>query len=1575
MPVSAEPGYYNSFDPAKRYFEVRTLAGMVPQSQEQNIVQAIAKEMVKRLADFFFQASEGKAVNGRVLTGGGFSRDPDNELVLRMKAATFYYDGIIHTVDAKNLTITNDGNESIGIKVTETVITPTIAALAGDTSLYDPSVGELNEGFEGANRLKIECVWTVDDDTAIEVYKFLDGVQQEYLEVGRIDPVVELLAKRTYDESGNYVVSGFNVDTQPIGDDSGEYFHIKVGNFDDTEATGSTAYVQGNQIIQIVPQYILAPKATSTAAVARESWTYTTASAGDPTGPEQIFTVANQPLAAEGVDSVYATFGVLRQISNHGTTDALPLNVGETVDEVMRVYFDAGSIDNVDDPDVVYLEAPNTGGPGAWRRQGNNLVWDIASQPTSAYDSGETYAYEDVVSHLGTVFQSKTAGNLGNTPAPGSAYWQEVSTAGPASNSTYFVYMRVNRALTSSEYVITDDGTGIDISDLATKPYDQNLITGQADESDIVIDYRYYLSRIDIPFLKPDGRIGVASGGYAVNPVAPPIEGGVLPLAQILVRAGAGPLSTTVVAYNNKRLTMLELRKLQERVDRQEYNQAIADLNNDALSRASNNSATLRGIVTENFVYTVDDLQTGSNVKFERVAGTTSDDSIDVSKREFSLPETYESEDLIPDGDYDGGSHSITRDEDGTYYAEAVQDIKTNTIAINSFDGYIAPPVIALSSSIGTSEVNNTVLATYNPGSPQQVIKNYVSNWAATPGESLNQANFVSAGRFYDFMKPVWVWLCGSGFAANTLIEIRFDGRGVYLSNSAPAGSGLGAWSTLLGEATRPASTIVTYTGGVQALSTATLLDGRSFPNVAPPTAFVKTTSTGKFGVAVLVPEGVAAGSVAVVATELTAGEASAQTNYTAGSQVKTVDSTWKLYDEFKDSPALTARPVPVITSLEVLNADTGVAVTGNNLTTPTSVKLRLKWDTSKGGTASEVIFTITTSQGTITNRVLMRTLASNPSEFAVAGECTYLVPVAVTEAFRVQAIASNSTGPSNGPLKVDVSFNGVTNSSGVPSIGGASLGSICRGGSSTQKVNIVNAKNVATIKWKTNNQRGRNIYEGTVALTPSAEGTSHEINVRTGPGGNDIYLVGEGVNTSFGTTPPINIPWFDAKSDNGKPKVDPLSEVFLSNQDHDMLVQSVAVSFATKPAASTAKGVTLEIREVDGSVASRRTVTHGTAIKTWADIVTNDGTTGAETEFVFDSPVLLRRATFYAIVLLTGEQEYTVHIATLGATDLATDEVVKEQPYAAGVLAQSANDLTWEAIPESDLYFRIKCKKYSLAPKTIEFEPITGSNMVGFRLEPTYLLVGDPQTATAASEISWSYTQDDDETPIPFSPYSNVYFPFEVASSITIRAELSSRGSQATKISPILNRKDIEIKTFTRGLESLYVSKTLDMAGNPYRYVRMIAKMVLPTSAQTATWFVTDNTSAPNSVIAYNPSTNYAINAVVSHSSKNWLARAASGPGNGGAVTPVEGAVWTQAETFNNVVWRIVPPSGQPAVTSASVTAVNNSEFSEYERIIDLGENGARDEFAYAIKLTAATAADTLRQPRFKDVINILND
>lgn len=1574
MTVENESDYYNSFDADKRYWEVRTLAGMVPQSQEQNIVQAIAKEMVKRLADFFFQASEGKAVNGRVLTGGGFRRDPDNELVLRMKAATFYYDGIIHTVDAKNLTVTNDGNESIGIKVTETVITPTIAALAGDTSLYDPSVGELNEGFEGANRLKIECVWTVDDDTAIEVYKFLDGVQQEYLEVGRIDPVVELLAKRTYDESGNYVVSGFNVDTQPIGDDSGEFFHIKVGNFDDTEATGSTAYVQGNQIIQIVPQYIIAPKATSTAAVARESWTYTTETAGDPTGPEQIFTVANQPLAAEGVDSVYATFGVLRQISNHGSTDALPLNVGETVDEVMRVYFDASSINNVDDPDVVYLEAPNTGGPGAWRRSGNNLVWDIASQPTSAYDDEETYAYEDVVSYLGSVYQSKTAGNLGNTPAAESDYWQQVSTSGPASNSTYYVYMRVNRALTSSEYTITDDGTGIDISDLATKPYDQNLITGQADESDIVIDYRYYLSRIDIPFLKADGRIAIAPGGYAVNPVAPPIEGEVLPLAQILVNAGRGTLSTRIVAYNNKRLTMLELRKLKEQVDRQDYNQAIADLNNDALSRASNNNASLRGIVTENFVYTVDDLKTGNNVKFERVAGTTTSKAFDVAKREFSLPENYESEELIPDEEYAGGSHSITRDESGTYYAAAIQDIKTNTIAINSFDGYIAPPVIALSSSIGTSESNNTVLATYNPGSPQQVIKNYVSNWAASPEESLNRENFISAGRFYDYMKPVWVWLCGSGFAANTLVEIRFDGRGVHLSNTVPDDSGLGPWSTLLGEASRPASTIVTYAGGVQALSTATLLDGRSFSNVAPPTAFVKTTSTGKFGVAVLVPEGVAAGSVAVVATELTTGEASAQASYTAGSQIKTVDSTWKLYDEFKDSPTLAARPAPVITSLEVLNAGTGVAIAGNNLTTPTSVKLRLKWDTSKGGTASEVIFTITTSQSTITNKVLVRTLASNPSEFAVAGECTYLVPVAVTEAFNVQAIASNGTGPSNGPLKVDISYNGMANASGVPSIGSASLGNVCRGGSAVQKVNIVNAKNVATIKWRTINQRDT-VYEGTVSLTPSAEGTSHEINVRTGPGGNSISLVGEGADSSFGTTPPVYIPWFDARSDNGKPKVDPLSEVFLSNKEHDMLVESVAVSFAAKPAASTAKGVTLEIREVDGGVASRRTVTHGTAIKTWADIVTNDGTTDAETEFVFDSPVLLRRATFYAIVLITGEQEYTVHIATLGATDLATDEVVKQQPYLDGVLAQSANDLTWESIPESDLYFRIKCKQYELAPKLVEFEPVTGSNMVGFRLEPTYLLVGDPQTATAASEISWSYTQDDDETPIPFSPYSNVYFPFEVASSISIRAELSSRGSQATKISPILNRADIEIKTFTRELEGLYVSKTLDLAGNPYRYVRMIAKMVLPTSAQTATWFTTDNTSAPDSIATWFTTDNYAVNAVVSHNSKTWLARSASGPSYSGAVTPAEGAVWTQAETFNDVVWRVIPASGQPAVTSATVTAVSNSEFSEYERIIDLGENGARDEFAYAIKLTAATAADTLKQPRFKDAINILND
>ena len=123
---------------------------------------------------------------------------------------------------------------------------------------------------------------------------------------------------------------------------------------------------------------------------------------------------------------------------------------------------------------------------------------------------------------------------------------------------------------------------------------------------------------------------------------------------------------------------------------------------------------------------------------------------------------------------------------------------------------------------------------------------------------------------------------------------------------------------------------------------------------------------------------------------------------------------------------------------------------------------------------------------------------------------------------------------------------------------------------------------------------------------------------------------------------------------------------------------------------------------------------------------------TSGDTEFAFDAPVFLKAGTAYAIVLITESADYTVHVATVGGTDIVTSAVLKDQAYGPGVLLQSADARAWTPIQNTDLYFKLKCATYSANTKTIEFSAITTDNAVAFRLEPKGMFLPADQIGRA---------------------------------------------------------------------------------------------------------------------------------------------------------------------------------------------------------------------------------------------------
>ncbi|NRS15808.1 DUF4815 domain-containing protein [Brevibacillus sp. HB1.4B] len=109
--------------------------------------------------------------------------------------------------------------------------------------------------------------------------------------------------------------------------------------------------------------------------------------------------------------------------------------------------------------------------------------------------------------------------------------------------------------------------------------------------------YEFYLGRKDVYYLTYQGEVKVIQGQSDMFPYPPSSPPDVLELGELYLP----PNSNSVIVTNRKpkRLTMLELRSLLDRLERAEYNQAVADL--DRQAQNSDPSLVKKGVFTDNF--------------------------------------------------------------------------------------------------------------------------------------------------------------------------------------------------------------------------------------------------------------------------------------------------------------------------------------------------------------------------------------------------------------------------------------------------------------------------------------------------------------------------------------------------------------------------------------------------------------------------------------------------------------------------------------------------------------------------------------------------------------------------------------------------------------------------------------------------------------------------------------------------------------------------------------------------------------------------------------------------------------
>ena len=174
----------------------------------------------------------------------------------------FYFGGFFIKTDAQSIAIskytTGTASVKVGFQTYEYFKTS-----ADDASLIDPAQQATNYQAPGADRYAVELVLStrdldsIDDlNTFLEISRFVSGQLQTTGKPSVYNKIGDEIAKRTYDESGNYVVRPFSLIAEANTSNT-SYVDLTIG--------AGKAYIQGYEINMTFPKKISAQVSRDTA--------------------------------------------------------------------------------------------------------------------------------------------------------------------------------------------------------------------------------------------------------------------------------------------------------------------------------------------------------------------------------------------------------------------------------------------------------------------------------------------------------------------------------------------------------------------------------------------------------------------------------------------------------------------------------------------------------------------------------------------------------------------------------------------------------------------------------------------------------------------------------------------------------------------------------------------------------------------------------------------------------------------------------------------------------------------------------------------------------------------------------------------------------------------------------------------------------------------------------------------------------------------------------------------------------------------------------------------------------------
>ena len=164
----------------------------------------------------------------------------------------------------------------VGFTIKEEIVTP-----EEDSSLYDNAIGSSNYTAPGGHRLRIRlelkefALDAITDKNFIQLLTVSRGLVQRKVSVANYSIIEQTLARRTYDESGDYVVENFAIDIREFAQKNGNrgiYSADPFGLYNGYTASEASrkmiasispgkAYIKGYEIVNKETKYLEINKA------------------------------------------------------------------------------------------------------------------------------------------------------------------------------------------------------------------------------------------------------------------------------------------------------------------------------------------------------------------------------------------------------------------------------------------------------------------------------------------------------------------------------------------------------------------------------------------------------------------------------------------------------------------------------------------------------------------------------------------------------------------------------------------------------------------------------------------------------------------------------------------------------------------------------------------------------------------------------------------------------------------------------------------------------------------------------------------------------------------------------------------------------------------------------------------------------------------------------------------------------------------------------------------------------------------------------------------------------------------